>query len=134
MIRLAGVHEIDTIWPLLEKGMAEACRRGRGTADPYWLWTICRRSEAMLFYVLDGQTVKAGCVCEVQNVQGERVLKIHALCGMGSKEWLKELSAYAANFLHVTKGVFEGRPGWGRLPGVKLVRSVYEVDLINAGQ
>lgn len=127
MIYLARVDQVDVIWPHIREGMERACKKGGGSVTPYWLWTICRRSEALLFYVLQDDKIQAALIVEEQQLHDKKVLHVHAACGMGMKQWLKEANTFARSFGLPLR--FEGRPGLGKVvDGAKVVRHVYEVN------
>lgn len=131
MIYLARVDQVDLIWPHIKDGMERACRKGGGSVTPYWLWTICRRSEALLFYIMRDEQIKAALIVEEQQLHEKKVLHVHAACGMGMKQWLKEANQIIRSFGLPIR--FEGRPGLGKVVnGAKVVRHVYEVNEVES--
>lgn len=130
MIRLAGLAEIDTTWPKIAAGMEACCRRSGGDITPDWLFFACRRGEALLALVEDGEgEIEAALIAAPQVWGGRRVLRILALCGRDMAGWLGELKAFKPP-LGIDTVIFEGRAGWSRVPGVREVRRVYETDLV----
>jgi hypothetical protein len=129
MIRLAGLTEIDGIWPRIATGMEECCRRSGGDITPDWLFFVCRKGEALLVVVEDGEGKMLGAlIATPQAWGGRRVLRILALCGRDMADWLDELKAFELP-LGIDKVIFEGRAGWARVPGVREIRRVYEADM-----
>lgn len=127
MIQLVPVFQVDAIWPHLKEGMEKACKRGGGQYAHDYLWTMCRRGDAMLVVIRDGEHIKGGVVCEVQNWTGRQVLYVHAACGSDMKSWLQALHGFGTTHFGVQSIIFQGRPGWKVTPGVKVVRHVFEV-------
>jgi hypothetical protein len=131
MIRLAAVAEVDAIWPKIAAGMEECCRRSGSDITPDWLFFACRKGEAMLVVVEDGDEIAGALIAASQYWGGRRVLRILALCGHDMASWLDELRAIKP-LLGIEKVIFEGRAGWSRVPGVRELRRVYEADLEGA--
>jgi hypothetical protein len=131
LIDLVPLAHIDAVWPDLAEGMKKACIRGGGDLTPSWLFEICRKGEALLFVAHEDGKVMAGLVCRVENWSGTKVLRILALTGHSMKTWLSELRAYRAwlDNLDIETVIFEGRKGWGILPGAEVIRQVYRVDI-----
>lgn len=132
MITLVPLSHVDQIWPALADGMKEACRRGGGDLTPDWLFTVCRKGDALLFVAHDELEIQAGMICRVENWSGERVLRILAACGWDMGRWLPSVCDYREwlDSIGVAKVVFEGRKGWERaVPRARVLRQVYEVDI-----
>lgn len=129
MIRLANLFEIDAIWPHIAEGMKECCERSGGDITPDWLFLSCRKGEAILVTFEDGdRRIAGGLVASPQQWAGGRVLRILAITGRDMKGWLDDLLAYNPP-LGIDKVIFEGRSGWARVPGVREVRRVFELDM-----
>lgn len=134
MIRLAPLWEIDAIWPHIAEGMKECCDRSGGDITPDWLFMTCRRGEALLLLIEDGdKRVLGALICRPEVWAGERVLRISGACGVEMARWIEELRAYREwpDMLGFSRAIFEGRKGWGAVPGVRVIRQVYEVDIGN---
>lgn len=129
MISLVPVFQVDAIWPHLMKGMEKACLKGGGQYTQDWLWTLCRKGDAMLVVITEGEQIKGGVVCEVQNWTGKQVLYVHAACGRDMKSWLQALHEFGTSQFGVQSIIFEGRPGWKVTPGVKVLRHVFEIEV-----
>ena len=127
MIELVPVLLVDKVWPQLQPYMVKACKKGGGQYTEGWLHTVCRRGEAYLVVDYEGTEIKAGVVCQEQNWSGRVVLNLLA-CG-GKKYDRKAFTSFAKETLGFDRVVYEGRPGWGRTPGVRVVRHVYEMEL-----
>jgi hypothetical protein len=127
MIQMVPVLLVDKIWPQLQEGMAKACKKGGGQYTEGWLHTIARKGDAYLVADMDGETVTSGIVCQEQNWSGRIVLNLLACCGKpyDSNAFIE----FARATFKVEKIIFEGRPGWGRTPGVRVVRHVYEMEI-----
>lgn len=125
MIRLVPVLLVDAAWPALIDGMERACQRSGGQYTAAWLHGLCRRGEAYL--VVDGDPVRAGVVCQEQNWSGRTVLNV--LAAAGKPYDAGGFARFAKTVLRANRIVFEGRKGWERLPGVRVVRHVYEMDI-----
>lgn len=132
MIRLAGVEEVDALWPVFADGMQECCRRSGGDITPDWLFMCCRRGEALLFVIDVEGKPKAALVARPEQWGPDRVLRLIAAAGTEMDRWLGELSDHRAfiDRLGISKVIFEGRKGWERVvPKARVLRHVYEVDL-----
>ncbi len=142
MIRLAGLFEIDAIWPHIAAGINECCERVRSDMTPDWLLTQCRRGDAFLFVIEEAETgilgkrVLAALIGRSLGYGGDKVLFVNALWGRGMDTWIAELLASPwPRDLGFSKVVFEGRKGWeGALPNVRVIRQVYELDLEHGQQ
>lgn len=132
MIRLVQLDQVDTVWPLIAEGIKEACRRGRGSVNPDWLFGLCRRGEAYLFVYVEGDNIRAAYVCQVQDWPSGQVLNILVLCGEGWEEWIPLFRDFCATF-NVKRVVFSGRKGLGSIKGARLLHSTYELDLTDGG-
>jgi hypothetical protein len=128
MIRLVPIAGVDAIWPRIAAGMEECCRRSGGDITADWLFFGCRKGEALLAVVEDGDEIAGALIATPQYWDGRRVLRILALCGRDMASWLEELKAFRPP-LGIEKVIFEGRAGWSRVPGVREVRRVYEAEL-----
>ena len=129
MIRLASLFEIDAIWPHIAEGMKDCCGRSGGDITPDWLYLACRKGEAILVTFEDSERhILGGLVAVPQQWANDRVLRILALCGRDMADWLDDLKAYNPP-LGIEKAIFEGRAGWAKVPGIREIRRVYEVDL-----
>lgn len=131
MIELVPVLLVDKVWPQLQPYMVKACVKGGGQYTEGWLHTVCRKGEAYLVVDYEGTEIKAGVVCQEQNWSGRVVLNLLA-CG-GKKYDSGAFIAFARETFKVDGVVFGGRPGWGRLKGVRIMYSTYEMDLNDAG-
>lgn len=127
MIQLVPVLLVDTVWPQLIEGMSEACRRGGGQYTQDWLHSLCRKGEAYLVVDLEGETVNAAVVCQNQVWSGKSVLYLLACCGRPYRP--RPFIDFAKGNFSFDTIVFEGRKGWGKLPGVRTVRHVFEMEV-----
>jgi hypothetical protein len=127
MIEMVPVLLVDKVWPDLQNFMAIACEKGGGQYTEGWLHTICRKGDAYLVIDRAGEDILAGVVCQEQNWSGSIVLNILACGGMeyNSGAFIE----FARATFKVEKIVFEGRPGWARTPGVRVVRHLYEMEI-----
>lgn len=125
---------VDRYWPQIREGMETACKRGGGQYTEGWLHAICRRGEAMLVADVEDDRVRAAFVLQEQNWSGRVVIFLHAACGFDMGEWFNALREFGAANFPGKPVIFEGRPGWGRMPGVKVVRHVFEVEAGYGGQ
>jgi hypothetical protein len=131
-LRLVGLHEIDTVWPLLAHGIKEACGRSGDDLTPWFLLQSIRRGDALLFVIVADGALMAGLVARPESWGGRQVLRILALTGQQMERWLPLLRAHRhwCEALGVEAVVFEGRPGWQRVvKGARVVRAIYEVEL-----
>jgi len=129
MIRLASLFEVDAIWPHIAEGMKDCCERSGGDITPDWLYLACRKGEAILVTLEDSERhILGGLIAVPQQWANDRVLRILALCGRDMADWLDDLKAYNPP-LGIEKAIFEGRAGWAKVPGIREIRRVYEVDL-----
>lgn len=129
MIRLASLFEVDAIWPHIAEGMKDCCERSGGDITPDWLFIACRKGEAILLtFEADKHEILGALIAVPQQWANERVLRILGLCGREMDRWLEDLKAYNPP-LGIEKVIFEGRPGWAKVPGVREIRRVYEMEM-----
>lgn len=128
MIVLLPVLLVDRYWPQVKDGMAEACLRSGGQYTQDWLHGLCRRGEAYFVADIDdADEVQAAVVCQNQNWTGTSVLFLHACWGRPYKP--DEFIAFAKEAFQFDTIKFEGRPGWQKTPGVKVVRMLYDMKV-----
>ncbi len=118
--------QVDEAWPQIKDGMAEACRRGGGQYTPDWLHTMCRKGEAYLVVDFTDRIV-AAVVCQHQNWSGRTVLYLLACWGNPYRP--EPFIEFAKANFTFDSIAFEGRPGWQKTPGVRVVRMVYEMKV-----
>ncbi len=108
--------------------MAEACRRSGGQFTQDWLHGMCRRGEAYFVADIDeSDQVTAAVICQHQQWTDETVLFLHACWGKPYRP--DEFIAFAKEAFQFDKIRFEGRGGWQKTPGVKVVRMLYEMEV-----
>lgn len=137
MIHLVPVSEVDRAWMPIAEGMKEACRRGGDDLTVADLFRQCRTGHALFFVAFVADEIKAGLVCRPEMWGGKQVLRILALTGWDMDQWLPALTEYREwpLALDVKAVVFEGREGWKRvLKNVRVIRTVYEVELADGGR
>lgn len=137
MIHLVPVSEVDRAWMPIAEGMKEACRRGGDDLTVAELFRQCRVGLSLLFIAWVDDEIKAGLVCRTEVWGGKQVLRILALTGWEMDQWLPALTEYREwpLALDVKAVVFEGREGWRRaLKNVRVIRTVYEVELADGGR
>lgn len=130
MICLVPVGEIDRVWPALNDGMTDGCRRCGDDLTAWDLFSQCRRSDALLFVWFDNE-IKAGLVVRPEQWGTEQVLRILMLTGHEIDKWLPQLEACDdwKKFVGNLPVIFEGRLGWQRkMPKARVLRVVYKLE------
>lgn len=133
MIHLVPVADVDKVWPLLSEGMEQACQKARCSLTPDDIYQSCKADAQLHVAWLDEQ-IKAGIVTQIHERPDGRMLKVIALCGWEMHRWLPELYTYewlrSEQIKHV---VWEGRKGLEAIPGARVIRQVFEMELTDAG-
>ncbi|MDP3971975.1 MAG: hypothetical protein Q8P61_03580 [Candidatus Nanopelagicales bacterium] len=133
VIELAGVHQIDGVWPQVSDGFEKACRKTGGSLDAPYLWAETRAGRAFLIVVSEDSAVIAASVWRFENWASGRKLNCLALHGRAMTEWLqqhREFVTAMAKAGGATALVADGRVGWARtFPDAKLIRQTCEIQL-----
>jgi hypothetical protein len=130
MIEIVPMVMVDGIWPKVQKGFAEACRKGGEQFSEAWLHVTCRRGDAYLCLMHEDNDIYTAMVLQEQQWQDRQVLYVLATTGHDRKDWWKDVIDWATvTFPGCKNFVFEGRPGWGKMPGVRVLRHCYEMDM-----
>lgn len=132
-LSLAGVHEVDGVWPVVAEGMEKACRRTGGDQTAHHLWEICRSGAGFLVIAADDAGLVGASVWQFQNWTSGKKLRCLALFGRDFASWVEDQRKFTMEMARVggaTSIVAEGRRGWERLfPEAKLLRQVYEAPV-----
>jgi len=131
MIRLVHPFEVDAIWQHLQDGMERALRKPDSNRSVLELYQACRVGAWFLHVVEEDGKIIAGIITEPAEHPRGRYLRIRALCGWEMERWLPEMLKHDwLKMLGFKFALFEGRRGFERkIPGVKVVRQVYELEL-----
>ena len=130
-IEICPTHLVDSIWPTLRQGFVDACQKGRqpvfrGRAAP-------DLSDGRSLSRPDDrgqQIIVVPSSLQEQQWANRQVLSVLAVTGGDRTGWWDPMLEWGGQaFPGCRTLVFDGRPGWGRMPGVKVLRHVYEVDL-----
>ena len=131
MIDLCPIHLVDSVWPSIRDGMIEACRKGGRQFSEDELRLSCRSGGAYLVLMMEGENrIAAAAIVQPQQWADRMVLSVLAVTGSEPTNWWQPMLEWGAQVFPSCKTlVFDGRPGWGRMPKVNVIRHVYEVDL-----
>lgn len=130
MIDICPMHLVDSIWPTVRMGFAEACRKGGNQFSEAGLHLSCRTGEAYLVLMMEGSDLFCAVIVQEQQWTNRQVLHVMAATGGDRTAWWDPMIEWAGQAFPGCKAlVFDGRPGWGRMSGVKVIRHVYEVEL-----
>lgn len=130
-VEVAGVHQVDSVWPLVADGLERACRATGGELTADYLWGECRAGRAFLLVVAD-IGIRAAAVLRFEQWSTGKKLRCLALYGTDMRDWLPQLTDAAKQLAKVggaTSLVSDGRKGWARLFNGKVLRQTYEVEL-----
>lgn len=128
---LVPVLHVDEVWLQVSDGMEKACQRNGCAYTAPYLFAECRSGRALLFAIADDGNVHAALVGCVEDIQGERIFRILAMCGRNMKTWLDTIVSHEkwVNHLNCKKVRFEGGEAYRRLVSeAKVVSFTYEVD------
>ena len=131
MIDICPIHLVDSVWRLIREGMEEACQKGGNQFTEAGLHLTCRSGGAYLC-LMTGEPENITCAIIVQEQQwaDRQVLSVLAATGGDRSGWWQPMLEWGGQAFPGCKTlVFDGRPGWGRMPKVKVLRHVYEVEL-----
>ena len=122
---------IDSVWPMLREGFARACRKGGSQFSEAGLRLTCRRGDAYLCLYLHGEEkIQAGVIVQEQQWSNRQVLFVLAATGEEPLHWWLEMTEWGKKeFPGCGSLIFEGRPGLGRMPKVKVLRHVFEMEM-----
>jgi hypothetical protein len=138
VIEIVSPILVDRVWPLIQEGMQKACRKGGNQFSEAWLHVSCRRGDAYLCVLHeDGDLgpITMSAVVQEQQWLNRQVLYVLAIAGtLADERWMEMANWARQTFPGCQSFVFEGRAGWGRFPGVKTLRHVYEMDVANGQQ
>ena len=130
MIAICQMHLVDSVWPALRTGFVEACRKGGNQFSEAGLHLACRTGEAYLCLMTEGQDIVMAVVVQEMQWTDRQVLSVLAVTGGDRAGWWEPMIEWGREAFPGCKSiVFDGRPGWGRMPGVKVLQHVYEMDL-----
>lgn len=132
-LSLAGVHEVDRVWPLVSGGLENACRKTGGDLTSEYLWSECRSGRAFLVVIARDSEVIGASVWRFERWTSGRKLRCLALYGRDMKSWLPEherLTFEMARVGGATSVVTEGRTGWkAKYPNARIVRTLLELEV-----
>jgi hypothetical protein len=133
MIEVVSPALVDRVWPQIREGMAKACEKGGNQVSEAWLHVSCRRGDMYLALLHEGgdmEPVALAAVLQEQQWLNRQVLYVLAITGHDTQEHLAEMLEWSGKTFPGCKTVvFEGRDGWSALPGVRMLRRTFEMDL-----
>ena len=110
--------------------MRKACEKGGRQFTEDGLHLTCRRGDAYLVLMMEDSKIETAVVIQPQQWANMQVLHVLAATGGDRTGWWEPMVAWGREtFPGCSHLIFDGRPGWGRMPGVKVLRHVFEVDL-----
>jgi len=131
-IAIAGLFEVDPIWPLISERLQQAFAKTGGDLTSGELWQMCRSGQAFLIVAFEETQLKAAMIVQFQKWD-KPVLRCLAIVGFDMGLWLeagKEFIWSMAKENGARSFVFEGREGWKvPIPEAKRLRMTYEVSL-----
>lgn len=116
-IAIAGLHEVDNVWPMVAEGLQKACKRC-GDMTSGELWTMCRSGHAFLILIYEKQEILMAGVWRFETKGGRPVFRCEMMYGKHMREWLEFAYAWFANLAKENGAgwlVAEGRRGWLRI-------------------
>ena len=134
MIRVFAVPPDDVADAVKTLGrfVEQIFSRGSGGCDPFRLVRKACRNEAVMWVIADDKTPLGVAFTQTELwIEGKR-LRIVGVAGSKMRTWLKtftdEMKKHGRDE-GCEKLVGEGRPGWGRVLGLKPVRTVIEMEI-----
>jgi len=129
-VSLIGVHNVDTLWPVLREGFQRAVMKTGGDIETGDLWVQCRNGSAFLLVAHDGDKIAGASIWTRQTWQTGRKLRCLALYGTGMTGWLPDMRLMAMQLAKdngCTSLVSDGRVGWSKIfPQARVLRQLYE--------
>lgn len=116
-IAIAGLHEVDTVWPLVAKGFQRAFRREQGKTLGE-LWTMCRTGNAFLVILAENNEILMASIWRFHTKDGTPVFRCESMYGNRMSEWVEYVYSWIENLARengAKKLVAEGRRGWLRM-------------------
>lgn len=125
------IYMVDTVWPLVARGIEDACRKTGGDLTNHYLWSECRAGRAFLAVVKEDDNILGASVWRFEDwTEMGRVIRCLALYGSRFMEWKDEHRRVTRELAMVGRAVSfitEGRAGFERLyPGARVIRQLYE--------
>jgi hypothetical protein len=126
---VAGMHEIDAVWPQVSEGLDKACQRG-GDLNMFDLYERARTGRAFLLIAFDTE-IRGAAVCLPE--QWASGVKLHVLAFYGDR-----FRAWRDEFMDAVRAlgkrcgtdtaIFAGPEAYRRIfPEAKVRRVLYEV-------
>ena len=129
-IEICPTHLVDSVWPTLRRGFADACQKGGNQFSEAGLHLTCRTGGAYLCLMVEDEKILTAVIVQEQQWSDRQVLHVLAATGGDRRDWWGPMLEWGGQvFPGCRTLVFDGRPGWGRMPGVQVLRHVYEMDL-----
>lgn len=129
---LAGIHQVDQVFPLVAEGIETACRNTGGDTSAAELWRECRSGRAFLTVIIDGNEVVGADILRFEDWTTGKKLRCLALW-CKQKDWLPEHLDFVTRMAKAggaSSLVAEGRKGFERVfRNAKVLRELFEVEL-----
>lgn len=133
-IEIAGVHDVDGVWPLVGPKFCVASAKCGDDLTAGELWQLCRSGNAFLIVAYEEKTILMAAVVRFERWNNGSVLRVLSLVGDQIGEWAEEVKDFL-NGMGKANGagriVAEGREGWMRIFNEpRKLRSTYEMRII----
>jgi hypothetical protein len=135
-IGIAGVAEVDGIWPSISERIQNGCDRTGGASSSGDLWKQCRSGEAYLIIGFnDG--IKVASVWRFESWPSGLVFRCLSLAGTEMATWVIPFATFIQEQARIggsTRLIAQGRKGWERVISrmysqSKVLWQTYEVKI-----
>ncbi len=132
-IEIAGVHDVDGIWPLIAPKLCRAAEKCGDDLTAGELWQMCRSGNAFLIIAHEEKEILMAAIVRFERWNNGSVLRVLTLVGDRIGEWAEEVKEFL-NGMGKANGagriVAEGRDGWTRIfSEPRKLRSTYEMRI-----
>ncbi len=117
-IGIAGLHEIDGLWPLIRDPIALSIRRGGAAAEtltPGHIWQMARSGRVFVIVAWDDAgTIRFASAWAFEGFD----FRCLAMAGIGMRDWLLPIKDWISDLAKANGAqwlVAAGRHGWGRV-------------------
>lgn len=135
-IEIAGIGDIDKIWPLISEKLESGCRKTGYATSSADMWQMCRSGNAFLVIGYE-EKIEFASIWRFETWPSGLVFRCVGLCGNNITKWFVDLYHFAkaqARIGGTERLVAEGRVGLPRLAKrllkskVKRLWESFEVD------
>ncbi len=132
-IEIAGVQDVDGVWPLVGPKFCVASDKCGDDLTAGELWQMCRSGNAFLIVAYEENKLFMGALVRFERWNNGSVLGVLSVVGDQIGEWAEEVKDFL-NGMGKANGagriVAEGRDGWTRIFNEpRKLRSTYEMRI-----